>query len=100
MLYVVCVCLVAYRSIYMHLGLHQTSPSNSDFWLTRTIPEGPADPVLPRDVGALQQRGRPRPLAADDSGDQARLDAAPRSIKVLAGDVRAAVLGCGAWGFV
>lgn len=68
---------------------------------TCAVPEGPADAKLPRHVGRLQQGGGPRPLRADDGGDQPRLDAAPRRVEVLARDVRPAVLGCGgAWVWV
>merc|ERR1719420_274645 len=50
------------------------------------VPERPADAVLPRDVGALEERGRPRPLRHDDGGREAGLDHAARGVEVLAGD--------------
>ena len=41
------------------------------------VPEGPADAVIPRDVGGLEEGGRPRPLRHDDGRGEARLDHAP-----------------------
>lgn len=55
------------------------------------IPEGPRHTEAPRDVAALQQRCRPRPLRHDDRRREARLDGAACRVKLLRRHVGATI---------